>query len=82
MAGSPKDNEEKLNLVRNAWKNLAPDKVFAGSTRDQFEAVVAPSFTARQQLDELDDQRTHLINTRDDAERWRSPRQPPSSPAC
>src|ERR1043165_9158236 len=34
----------------------------------QFEAIIAPSFTTRQQLDELDNQRTHLINTRNDAD--------------
>jgi hypothetical protein len=68
MAGSPKDNEEKLNRVLNAWKTLASDKSFGGMTAEQFEAAIAPSFTSRQQLDALDDQRTHLINTRDDAD--------------
>ena len=68
MAGSPKDNEEKLNAILNAWKTLAADKAFAGMTAAQFEAAIAPSFTARQQLDNVDDQRTHLINTRNDAD--------------
>jgi hypothetical protein len=68
MAGSPKDNEEKLSRILNAWKTLAADKTFGGMTVEQFEAVIAPSFTTRQQLDDLDNQRTHLINTRGDAD--------------
>jgi hypothetical protein len=68
MAGSPKDNEEKLSRILNAWKTLAADKAFGGMTVEQFEAVIGPSFTTRQQLDDLDNQRTHLINTRGDAD--------------
>ena len=68
MAGSPKDNEEKLRRILNAWKQLAADKAFGGMTVEQFEAVIGPSFTTRQQLDDLDNQRTHLINTRGDAD--------------
>jgi len=68
MAGSPKDNEEKLRRILNAWKTLASDKSFGGMTVAQFEAAIAPSFDTRKQLDELEDQRTHLINARDDAD--------------
>ena len=68
MAGSPKDNEEKLRRILNAWKQLAADKAFGGMTVEQFEAVIGPSFTMRQQLDDLDNQRTHLVNSRGDAD--------------
>ena len=68
MGDSPKLNEERLRRILNAWKTLAADKAFGGMTVEQFEAVIAPSFTTRQQLDELDHQRTHLINTRGDAD--------------
>src|SRR5438270_5405773 len=68
MAGSPKDNEEKLRRILNAWKTLAADKVFGGNTVEQFAAAIEPSFTTRQQLDDLDNQRTHLINSRGDAD--------------
>ena len=68
MVGSPKDNEEKLNQVLNAWKTLAADKAFAGMTAEQFAAAIAVSFTTRQQIDDLDNQRTHLINSRNDAD--------------
>jgi hypothetical protein len=68
MGDSPKLNEEKLRRALNAWKTLAADNSFAGMTVEQYEAVIAPSFTARQRLEELDDQRTHLINSRNDAD--------------
>jgi hypothetical protein len=68
MAGSPKDNEEKLRRILTAWKTLASDTSFGGMTVEQFEAAIAPSFTTRQQLDDLDNQRTHLINSRVDAD--------------
>ena len=68
MAGSPKDNEERLRRILNAWKQLAADKAFGGMTVEQFEAVIGPSFTTRQQLDDLDNQRTHLMNSRGDAD--------------
>ena len=35
---------------------------------EQFEEFITPSFTTRQQLEELDDQRTHLLNTRASAD--------------
>lgn len=66
---SPRENEEKLRQVLNAWKTLAPDKVFAGMTVQQYEAFIAPSFTSRQELEEVDDRRAHLINTRNDADK-------------
>ena len=68
MPNSPKDNEEKLRQILNAWKTLASDKSFSGQTVEQFEAFIQPSFTARQDLDDLDDRRTHLLNTRADAD--------------
>jgi hypothetical protein len=68
MPDSPKVNEEKLRRTLNAWKTLAADTVFGGMTAEQYAAAIDPSFTARQELEKLDDQRTHLINTRSDAD--------------
>ena len=68
MASSPKDNQSKIETVRNAWKTLAPDKTFGGMTFAQFEAATAPSFTTRQQLEDLDDQRTQLLTARANAD--------------
>jgi hypothetical protein len=68
MANSPKDNQSKIEKVRNAWKTLASDKSFGGMTYPQFEAATAPSFTTRQQLEDLDDQRTQILTARANAD--------------
>jgi hypothetical protein len=68
MGDSPKDNQSKIETVRNAWKTLAPDKSFGGMTLAQFEAAIAPSFSTRQQLEDLDDQRTQLLAARANAD--------------
>jgi hypothetical protein len=68
MAGSPKDNEEKLRRILNAWKSLAPDKTIAGMTVAQFEAAIAPSFDTRTQIADLENQLTQLMNSRNDAD--------------
>jgi hypothetical protein len=65
MGKSPKSNEEQLTTILNAWKNLAADKTFGGMTVTQFEAAIEPSMTVRAQLVENDNERTHLLNTRE-----------------
>lgn len=52
----------------NAWKNLALDKSFGGMTLAQFQAVGKPAQDARVRLEEIEDQRTEVLNTRDDAD--------------
>src|SRR6266852_4152569 len=61
MPNSPKDNEEKLSRILNAWKTLASDKAFGGMTVEQFETAIAPSKTARAKIADLDSQMTHAI---------------------
>ena len=65
---TPKSNEERLNRIVTAWTNLAADKTFAGVTLDQFKTAIEPSFVARRNLAEIDDQRTREANARDDAD--------------
>ena len=65
MGKSPKSNEEQLTTILNAWKNLATDKTFGGMAAAQFEAFIQPSMTVRAQLVENDNERTHLLNTRE-----------------
>ena len=65
---SPKQIEEKLNKIRNAWRAEAADKTFGGMTLTQFEAEIAPSFTTRQELADIDAQRERVSNTRNDAD--------------
>ena len=55
MANSPKENEEKMLKVLNAWRTLAPDKTFAGMTLAQFEEMVNASLAPRRKLLELQD---------------------------
>jgi hypothetical protein len=65
MAKSPKDIEEKMERMLNAWRTLAPDKTFGGMTLAQFEAAAAPSRAARQRIASLDDQMTEAIADRE-----------------
>ena len=65
---SPKQIEERLNKIRNAWRAEAPDKSFGGMTLPQFEAEIAPSFTTRQNLINIDAERDRESNARDDAD--------------
>lgn len=57
MPNSPKDNEDKMLKVLNAWKTLAPDKTFGGFTLAQFEAQVNKSLAPRARLDQLEDEK-------------------------
>jgi cell division protein FtsB len=65
---SPKDTEEKMERMLNAWRELAPGKSFGGRKLAQFETIAAPAQAARQRLDDLDDQRTQAIAERDRAD--------------
>jgi hypothetical protein len=64
MPISPKNLEEKMERMLNAWRTLAPDKTFGGMTLTQFEAVVAVALAARQHINDLDDQMTEAIAKR------------------
>ena len=52
----------------NAWRTLAPDRTFGGTTFAQFEAVTARSKAARQRIEDLDDQRTQATAEREAAD--------------
>src|SRR5437868_5609665 len=68
MRMSPKETEEKIRRMINAWETLVPDKTFGGMTLAQFKAIAAPALAARQRLEELEDQRTQTIAERDEAD--------------
>ncbi|MDQ4121269.1 MAG: hypothetical protein M3209_07475 [Acidobacteriota bacterium] len=68
MAYSPKENEEKMMKVLNAWKTLAPAKTFAGVTLAEFETQVNTSLTPRQRLVALEDEKLQQMTTRDAAD--------------
>lgn len=65
---SPKQNEEKILQVLNAWRDLASIKLFGGMTLDQAEAKVKPSFDSRQQIARIENQLAQVINQREDAD--------------
>jgi hypothetical protein len=64
----PKDIEDRLERVLNAWRTLAPDKTFGGMTLAQFETACALSKEARVQIEELQDKMTQAIARRDAAD--------------
>ena len=68
MASTPKDNEEKMERILNAWRTLAPGKSFGGMTLAQFEQVVAVARAARELIADLNDQLTQAIAQRDQAD--------------
>ena len=65
---SPKDIEQKIERMINAWQTLAPDKSFGGMTLTQFEAAAAPAREARQRIDELEARLKQEIAARDAAD--------------
>jgi hypothetical protein len=68
MAATPKDNMLKMQRILNAWETLAPDKTFGGMTLAQFRAATQPSQTARDRIDDLEDQLTQAQADRDHAD--------------
>lgn len=69
MPNSPKEIEDKMSMVLNAWKTLAPDKKFGGMTVAEFETQVNKSLAARERLDQLEDEKRQIMATRDDEDR-------------
>jgi hypothetical protein len=65
---SPKDAEQKMERMLNAWRALAPEKMFGAMTLAQFEAVAAPAQAARRRIVDLNDQLSRAIAERDTAD--------------
>jgi hypothetical protein len=65
---NPKEIGNKLDRVISAWESLASGKSFGGMTLGQFKTVVAPSQTARQNLDNLENQMKQEFVSRDQAD--------------
>jgi hypothetical protein len=58
MAISPRETEQKIERMWNAWQTLAPGKSFGGMTVAQFEAAAATALSAREAIADLEDQLT------------------------
>jgi hypothetical protein len=65
---SPKDNEQKIERMINAWQTLAPSKSFGGMTLAQFEAAATPAREARQRIEELEARLKQEIAAREQAD--------------
>ena len=65
---TPKDNQLKLQRLLNAWETLAPTKSFGGMTLAQFQTAVQPAQTARERIDDLEDQLKQAQADRDRAD--------------
>ncbi|MDT4897100.1 MAG: hypothetical protein QOH25_2177 [Acidobacteriota bacterium] len=68
MPTGPKENELKMERMLNAWETLATGKSFGGMTLAQFQAAAQPAQAARQQIEDLEDQLTQALATRDAAD--------------
>lgn len=68
MAIASKSSYEKTQTVRSGWKDLRPNKSFAGLTLDQYTQAIMPSETARATIARLENELTAAQNQRDDAD--------------
>ena len=64
----PKYNEERMERILNAWRTLAPDKVFGGHTLAMLEETAEPALAARQRINDLNDQLAQAQADRDTAD--------------
>ena len=64
----PKDIQEKLERMLDAWRTLAPTKSFGGMTLAQCEAAVAPSLDSRRRIQELENQLAEAKADRDQSD--------------
>ncbi len=65
---TPKSNQERMQRMINAWETLTPTKSFGGMTLAQFKTAAQPAIDARAQIEDLEDQLTGAISTREDAD--------------
>lgn len=65
MPNSPKENEEKMLKVLNAWKTLAPAKSFAGISLEDFELQINKSLARRQSLNTLEGEKMQQMTLRE-----------------
>ena len=65
---SPKENEERMERMINAWRTLAPGNSYGGMTLAQFEAAAAIAREARQRIEELEARLKQEIADRDAAD--------------
>jgi hypothetical protein len=68
MGKGPKEIEDKIKRMIDAWEELAPDKSFGGMTLAQFKAFGTTAMQKRERIDDLDAQRAQAIAEREAAD--------------
>lgn len=64
----PKDTQERIDRIGNAWRTLAPNKTFGGMTLMQFQEECLPSQESRNLVGELQDRMKKALASRDAAD--------------
>ncbi len=65
---TPKKTKETLDRIANGWQTLRPEKSFGGMTLEQFKERVRPSYSTRERLVVLENEKLAEQNRRDDAD--------------
>jgi hypothetical protein len=68
MAKAPRETEQKIERMVNAWQTLAPAKTFGGMTLSDFQSAAAPALDIREQIDRLEDQLRQALADREEAD--------------
>jgi hypothetical protein len=63
MPTGPKQMEDKLREMVNAWEQMAPNDTFSVTLAD-FKTGIKPSFDVRDLIADLDDQKAKALNDR------------------
>jgi len=69
MPLGPKDAYDRITRTSTTWGNLRPKKSFAGLSLEKFNALVAPSLSARATIARLENEQIAAQNQRDEADR-------------
>lgn len=68
MAGNPKSVLEKIQAAEVAWGQLAPERRLADMSLEEFRALIAPSFAARERIAQLQNELLEAQAERDRAD--------------
>ena len=65
---SPKSFEEKIERMLNAWRTIAPQKSFGGTSLSQFQEAAEPSRDIRLRIEDYQNYITQAIAERERAD--------------
>lgn len=72
MKQSPAKVMEKLDMINDAWQDLAPDETFAEMTAAEYDAKIQRSVVVRKEILDLENKLKEKLMDRDtiDTENW------------